>query len=90
MSVDTEAGQAVAAASGTAIAVIGLSGRFPGAADADRLWANLASGVCAITGVPEDRRRYWDLPGLAAVQEPVCRWGAFIEDVERFDTPGKP
>ncbi|NVZ11381.1 amino acid adenylation domain-containing protein [Allochromatium humboldtianum] len=85
MSVDTVAGQAVTEASGTAIAIIGLSGRFPGAADADRLWANLASGVCAITEIPEDRRRYWDLPGLAAVQEPVCRWGAFIEDVERFD-----
>ena len=68
-----------------AIAIIGLSGRFPGADNANRLWTNLADGICAISGIPGDRRRYWDSPGLAAVQEPVCRWGGFLSDVDRFD-----
>ena len=40
------------------IAIVGLSGRYPGGAeDVDRLWANLKTGVDAIRPVPEGR---WD------------------------------
>lgn len=75
----------MAGGSDNAIAVIGLSGRFPGGADAEQLWANLATGVCTVTDIPEDRRDYWDLTGLAAVHAPLCRRGAFLSDVDRFD-----
>jgi acyl transferase domain-containing protein/acyl carrier protein len=51
-----------------AVAIIGLAGRFPGAADPDEYWANLRAGICSIadlteeeldaSGVtPEERRR---------------------------------
>ena len=30
------------------VAIIGAAGRFPGAADVDRFWANLAAGVDSI------------------------------------------
>ncbi|MEV0125847.1 beta-ketoacyl synthase N-terminal-like domain-containing protein [Streptomyces sp. NPDC050703] len=36
-----------------AIAVVGMSGRFPGAPDLDTYWANLRDGVCAITDFTE-------------------------------------
>ncbi|KUL51646.1 type I polyketide synthase [Streptomyces sp. NRRL S-1521] len=37
----------------SAIAVVGMSGRFPGAPDLDAYWANLRDGVCAITDFTE-------------------------------------
>src|SRR5579863_2589396 len=31
------------------VAIVGLAGRFPGAADVDELWANLAAGVESVS-----------------------------------------
>jgi amino acid adenylation domain-containing protein len=67
------------------IAVVGLSGRFPGAADVTEFWQNLVRGVCSITEIPSDRKRYWDLAGLANRVKTSCRWGGFLSDIECFD-----
>jgi|GEM_PF-3338886 len=67
------------------IAVIGFSGRFPGADTPEALWRNLLRGECAVTPIPENRRRYWDPRGLAGRAGSTFRLGAFLEDVERFD-----
>lgn len=67
------------------IAVVGLSGRFPGAADVTEFWQNLVRGVCSITEIPSDRKRYWDLAGLADRVNTSCRWGGFLGDIECFD-----
>ena len=32
------------------IAIVGMAGRFPGAADVDQFWANLRNGVESIRG----------------------------------------
>ncbi|MEU5577168.1 beta-ketoacyl synthase N-terminal-like domain-containing protein [Streptomyces huasconensis] len=37
----------------SAIAVVGMSGRFPGAPDLDTYWANLRDGVCSLTDFTE-------------------------------------
>lgn len=67
------------------VAIIGMAGRFPGAADVDAFWANLAAGVesierfdeaaLAAAGVPEDLRRH---PAYVAA-------GARLPDAEAFD-----
>jgi acyl transferase domain-containing protein/thioesterase domain-containing protein len=69
------------------IAIIGLAGRYPNARDMDEFWANLKSGRDCITEVPEsrwDNKRYFDrnanIPGKT-----YCKWGGFIDDVDRFD-----
>ncbi len=67
------------------IAVVGLSGRFPGADNVEELWRNLAAGVCSITEIPIVRSRYWDLADLASHTGRSCHWGGFVTDVERFD-----
>jgi amino acid adenylation domain-containing protein len=67
------------------IAVVGLSGRFPGAANVAELWDNLVHGVCSITEIPADRKRYWDLAGLADRVDSSCRRGGFLSDIEYFD-----
>ncbi len=60
----------------TDIAVIGMSGRFPGAANTTEFWNNLAGGVAGITEVPAQR---WN-PNQTA-----CKWGGFLEDIDKFD-----
>jgi len=67
------------------IAVVGLSGRFPGAGNVEELWQNLAAGVCSTKEIPKERSRYWDLADLASHTGRSCLWGGFINGVERFD-----
>jgi len=74
-------------ASPSPVAIIGMAGRFPGAADLDAFWNNLAQGVDAIREVPPER---WDLAGCydSTGQRPnstYCRHGGFLEDIDRFD-----
>jgi|GEM_PF-1407354 len=69
------------------IAIIGVAGRFPGAADIEKFWANLTDGKSTITEVPQSRwnwRHYGDFTASELHNE-VCRWGGFIDDVEMFD-----
>ncbi|MBF6212922.1 SDR family NAD(P)-dependent oxidoreductase [Nocardia puris] len=73
----------------TDIAIIGMSGRFPGAADLEEFWHNLESGVDSVIEVPRSR---WSLgehyrPGAPAPGKTYSRWGGFLDDVDRFD-PG--
>ncbi|MBB5953773.1 acyl transferase domain-containing protein/pimeloyl-ACP methyl ester carboxylesterase/nucleoside-diphosphate-sugar epimerase/SAM-dependent methyltransferase [Saccharothrix tamanrassetensis] len=69
------------------IAVVGLTGRYPGARDVDEFWRNLVSGTSSITEVPPDRwdwREHFD-PRKGRPQRSYSRWGGFLEDVDRFD-----
>ncbi|MEZ0115425.1 polyketide synthase PksN [Catenulispora sp. EB89] len=71
----------------TAIAVIGVAGRYPMADDLDEFWANLAAGRDCVTEIPADRwdaDRWYD-PDPAALGRAHTRWGGFLRDVDRFD-----
>ena len=48
------------------IAIIGMRGRFPGADDLDRYWANLAGGVESITVLGDDDVRAAGVPDEVA------------------------
>jgi acyl transferase domain-containing protein/tryptophanase/pimeloyl-ACP methyl ester carboxylesterase/NAD(P)-dependent dehydrogenase (short-subunit alcohol dehydrogenase family) len=79
------AGEPAQRASGEDIAVIGVTGRYPGAPNLECLWRNLAAGGSSISEVPGHRwdwRRYAD-----ARQGPqsYLRWGGFIDGVDMFD-----
>ncbi|HSF43790.1 MAG TPA: amino acid adenylation domain-containing protein [Thermoanaerobaculia bacterium] len=70
---------------GGAIAIVGLSGRFPGAADVEQLWANLCAGVSSIV-------RFSDEELAAAGVDPALRRdpryvpaGGALDGVELFD-----
>lgn len=73
------------AVAGDPIAVVGFSGRFPGAADIDEFRELLFNGVDAIREVPHERDEF---RGAASTPEgfPVAR-GGFIEAIDQFD-PG--
>ncbi len=56
------------------VAIVGMAGVFPGAADLAGYWANVLAGVDAITEVPPDR---WD----PAVYPEPAKWGGFLPDI---------
>lgn len=67
------------------IAVVGMSGRFPGANDIDRLWANLRNGVESIQLLsPEELDTV--PPMVEVVQDPCyVRAAGILTNVEDFD-----
>ncbi|HEX3046312.1 MAG TPA: beta-ketoacyl synthase N-terminal-like domain-containing protein [Bacillota bacterium] len=69
------------------IAVIGMSGIFPGARDLTEFWRNLVSGKSCITEIPPDRwdwREYFGDPAVE-INKTNIKYGGFIEGVANFD-----
>ncbi|WP_233583016.1 type I polyketide synthase [Corallococcus sp. CA053C] len=62
------------------IAIVGVSGRFPGARDLESFWANLSQGVDSVTAVPRER---WTLD--APTHGPSAPRGGFLDEVDCFD-----
>lgn len=72
---------------GLPIAIVGMAGRFPGAADLEAFWDHVVTGRNCISEVPADR---WDWK--AWYGDPVeekgktrVKWGGFIDGVAEFD-----
>ncbi len=71
-----------------AIAIIGISGRYPGAPNLRTLWRNLRAGVDAITEIPQgrwDAAQYYDPSPTPAAGRVRSKWGGFIADADKFD-----
>ncbi|MFD0723275.1 SDR family NAD(P)-dependent oxidoreductase [Streptomyces globosus] len=64
------------------VAVIGMSGRFPGSADPEEFWRHLRDGDDLVTETPADR---WDWQEVSRRFGGTARWGGFLGDVDRFD-----
>ncbi|WP_170133611.1 type I polyketide synthase [Undibacterium pigrum] len=62
-----------------AIAVIGMSCVFPGAANVEAFWSLLEKEVCAVKPIPPER---WDAADMPASAAP---YAAFIDDAACFD-----
>jgi acyl transferase domain-containing protein/NAD(P)H-dependent flavin oxidoreductase YrpB (nitropropane dioxygenase family) len=70
----------------TAVAVIGMAGIFPDAADIDEYWCNILFGKNSITEVPPERwpaEVFYDPEGKDT-DHVVSKWGGFIDAVD-FD-----
>ena len=69
------------------IAIVGISGRFPHAADIDAFWQNLRAGRDCIDEIPPARWDWRSLhgdPGREAHRTHII-WGGFIDGVDEFD-----
>lgn len=69
------------------IAVVGMSGRFPGAENLDQYWHNLRQGKVSVSEVPAARweaDKYYDPQPQTPGKSP-SKWGGFLEDISSFD-----
>lgn len=71
----------------SALAVVGMSGRFPGAPDLRAFWHLLRNGGDAVHQVPAERWNWRDYDSELNAGEDTsyCQRGGFIEHVDRFD-----
>ncbi|MCP4163877.1 MAG: hypothetical protein GY760_27770 [Deltaproteobacteria bacterium] len=70
------------------IAIVGMSGKFPGAENIDQFWNNLSQGKSSITEVPRER---WNIEAFydsdpKNLLKTYCRLGGFIQNIDRFDS----
>ncbi|MHB8522439.1 MAG: beta-ketoacyl synthase N-terminal-like domain-containing protein [Limisphaerales bacterium] len=72
---------------GEPIAIVGMSGIFPGSPDLETFWKNLDEGKDLITKAPAERWNFSDsLPARAASSPPLENpWGGFVADIDKFD-----
>lgn len=71
--------------SDSAIAIIGMAGRFPGAASPDELWANLADGHIAIRPVTAEELAAAGVDAAEAHDPRYVRRAAPLDGIEMFD-----
>ena len=74
-----------AAESATAIAIVGMSGRFPGAGDLDQFWANLSGGVESIRAFTPEELAASGLDPISQSNPQFVNAGAPLDDAEMFD-----
>ncbi|MBX7168178.1 MAG: SDR family NAD(P)-dependent oxidoreductase [Pirellulales bacterium] len=70
-----------------AVALVGMAGRFPGAADLEEFWQNLAGGRCGIVEIPPER---WSLDGFYDPRpgipgKSISKWAGMLDDPDLFD-----
>ncbi|MBT6564851.1 MAG: amino acid adenylation domain-containing protein, partial [Candidatus Scalindua sp.] len=69
------------------IAIVGMSGQFPGAKTLDDFWGLLKNGQSVFTEFPQNRD--WDLGNIydkdQRPNKTYIRHGGFLEDIDRFD-----
>lgn len=68
------------------IAIIGMSGRYPGASDLDKFWQNLHNGVDSVIEIPKSR---WDNDIYYSEKnnsgKTNCKWMGMLDDIDKFD-----
>ncbi|MED1738767.1 SDR family NAD(P)-dependent oxidoreductase [Bacillus swezeyi] len=70
-----------------AIAIVGMSGRYPGAKDVREYWDNLVNARNAIRDIPKSRwdvDKYYD-PALNQKGKVYCKSLGMLDDIEHFD-----
>ena len=71
------------------IVIVGVHGVFPGSRNKEEFWEHLYKGSDLVNEIPKDHFDYmpWYDSNLGAEDKMYCKWGSFIEDVDKFDAP---
>lgn len=67
------------------IAIIGMSGRFPGANDVDQLWTNVAHGVESIAILTQDEMRAAGIPETISKLPGYVNASPVLDGIDQFD-----
>ncbi|HVI45320.1 MAG TPA: amino acid adenylation domain-containing protein [Chitinophaga sp.] len=69
------------------VAIIGMSGRFPGSPDLTTFWNNLRDNKDLIVEIPAERWDWKEYDGDPKTDKNKTRakWGGFINDADKFD-----
>src|SRR5271169_475350 len=67
------------------IAIVGMSGRFPGARDLDQFWQNLCDGVESISSFSEQELAASGIDSTLARQQNYVPSAAILENIDMFD-----
>jgi amino acid adenylation domain-containing protein len=76
-----------AGAGTTAIAVVGMAGRLPGAPDVETFWRNLVSGVESISFFSDDELRAAGVPEAALTDPRYVRARGVVAGADELDAP---
>ena len=71
--------------SGFDIAIVGMSGRFPGAPDLDHFWSNLANGVESITRFSDEILIKAGVPASHLADHTYVKAAPILEEPGAFD-----
>jgi acyl transferase domain-containing protein/acyl carrier protein len=67
------------------IAIIGMSGRFPGAGNKEEFWRNLCDGVESISFVGHEQLKNYGLDPSLLDDPQLVKASAVLDDIEMFD-----
>lgn len=67
------------------IAIVGMAGRFPGAADVDQFWSNLVAGVESLTELQPEQLLAAGLSRSTIDNPDYVRLKPLLDDIEGFD-----
>ncbi len=70
-----------------AIALIGMSGRFPGARNVEEFWQNVSTGVKSIRSFSDEELLVAGVDPALLTQPNYVKAGAVLEDADKFDAP---
>ena len=68
------------------VAIIGMGCRFPGADDPLAFWRQLEAGVDSVADGRQESGTWYRAFGDPASEDPIFRRGAFLDDIELFDS----
>src|SRR5215471_8493037 len=66
------------------VAVIGMSGRFPGARNLDEYWRNLCDGVESIRTLTDEELKSFRVDAAALHCPNFVKVGAILDDIDMF------
>ncbi len=72
---------------GSEIAVIGMSGRFPGAPNIEKFWSNLRDGVESITFFTDEELLASGVDPAALKNPSYVKAGFILDAIDQFDAP---